>query len=320
MVISLESAYSSPSAGILLEKIINMEASAMNTPLFTGACTALVTPFTQGRIDGSALRRLIRRQLEAGISALLVCGTTGESSTLGPEEWEYAVKLTVDAVQGRVPVIAGTGTNDLRRTLRRGRLAADLGADAQLVVTPYYNKTTQDGLVDYFAQVAEASRLPVILYNVPGRTGLNMRPETVLRLAGRPRIAGIKEASGDLAQLALLAQSGALPVYCGSDSLNAAALQLGAAGVISVLSNVLPQDVAQLCSAVKKGCVATANARQRAMNPLIDALFAETSPAPVKAALSLLGLCGPEVRSPLVPVREETLRRLRSLLPQEVMA
>ena len=292
----------------------------MNTPLFTGACTALVTPFQEGRMDGQALRRLIRRQLEAGIGALLVCGTTGESSTLSPEEWEYAVKLTVDTVQGCVPVIAGTGTNDLRRTLRRGRLAADLGADAQLVVTPYYNKTTQDGLVEYYTQVAEDSRLPVILYNVPGRTGLNMRPETVLRLAGHPRVAGIKEASGDLAQLALLAQSGALPVYCGSDRLNAAALQLGAAGVISVLSNVVPQEVVQLCSALRKGCVATANARQRAMNPLIDALFAETSPAPVKAALSLLGLCSPEVRSPLVSVSPQTLGQLQALLPQEVMA
>ncbi|MBR1606453.1 MAG: 4-hydroxy-tetrahydrodipicolinate synthase [Clostridia bacterium] len=292
----------------------------MDTPLFTGVCTALVTPFDQGRVDGSALRRLIRRQLEEGVSALLVCGTTGESSTLSPEEWEYAVKLTVDTVQGRVPVIAGTGTNDLRRTLRRGRLAADLGADAQLVVTPYYNKTTQDGLVDYYTQVAEDSRLPLILYNVPGRTGLNMRPETVLRLAGHPRVAGVKEASGDLAQLAVLAQSGAMPVYCGSDSLNAAALQLGAAGVISVLSNVVPQDVAQQCAALKKGCVATVNARQRALNPLIDALFAETSPAPVKAALGLMGLCSAEVRSPLVPVRAETLHRLRTLLAQEVMA
>ncbi len=291
----------------------------MNTPLFTGVCTALVTPFDQGRIDGKALRRLIRRQMEAGVSALLVCGTTGEGSTLRPEGWESAVGLTVDTVAGQVPAIAGTGTNDLRRTLRRGRLAADLGADAQLVVTPHYNKTTQDGLVDYYTQVADASRLPVILYNVPGRTGLNMRPETALRLAGHPNIAGVKEASGDLAQLALLAQSGALPVYCGSDRLNAAALQLGAVGVISVVSNLLPQDVAQLCSALKKGCVATANARQRAMNPLIDALFAETSPAPVKAALSLLGLCGAEVRSLLVPVRDETLQRLRALLPQEVM-
>ena len=194
------------------------------------------------------------------------------------ERYRNKAIFAVDTVAGQVPVIAGTGTNDLRRTLRRGRLAADLGADAQLVVTPYYNKTTQDGLVDYYTQVADASRLPVILYNVPGRTGLNMRPH--------PNIAGVKEASGDLAQLALLAQSGVLPVYCGSDRLNAAALQLGAVGVISVISNLLPQDVAQLCSALKKGCVATANARQRAMNPLIDALFAETSPAPVKAESS----------------------------------
>lgn len=292
----------------------------MISPFFTGVCTALVTPFREGRVDGGALRGLVRRQVQAGVSAVLVGGTTGESSTLTAEEWEYAVKAAVDAAAGQALVIAGTGTNDLRRTLRRARTAEALGADAQLVVTPYYNKTTQEGLIDYYSRVAEGSGLPVILYNVPGRTGLNMLPETVARLARAPGIVGIKEAGGDLNQLARLTSEGALPVYCGSDGLNAAALRLGAAGVISVLSNLLPKEVMGLCAAVAKGCVATANARQQAMMPLIEALFAETSPAPVKAALELMGLCGSEVRSPLVRVRRETLDRLRALLPQEAMA
>lgn len=292
----------------------------MNPPLFSGVCTALPTPFDQGRVDGPALRRLIERQIDAGVSALLACGTTGESSTLSPEEWEYAVKLTVDTSRGRALVIAGTGTNDLRRTLRRASLAEALGADAQLAVTPYYNKTTQDGLVDYYTQVAEGSRLPLILYNVPGRTGLNMTPATVARLAGHPRIAGIKEAAGDLNQLAALLQVASMPVYCGSDSLNAAALRLGAAGVISVLSNVTPREAVALCADIRRDCAATAFARQQALTPLIEALFAEVSPAPLKAALAMLGLCGEEVRSPLIQVSSRTRERLRALLPQEVTA
>jgi len=286
----------------------------LQKPLFTGVCTALVTPFCGEGIDLPALRRLIERQLRAGVPALLACGTTGEASTLRLEEWRRALGCAVETAAGKALVIAGTGTNSLTETLARGREAAALGADAQLVVTPYYNKTTQAGLIDYFTRVADAARIPVILYNVPGRTGLNMRPETAARLAGHPRIAGIKEAGGNLNQLAALLRLTDLPVYCGSDSLNAPALQLGAAGVISVLSNLTPEALVRLCAAETAGCYGTANASQRKMEPLIDALFSEISPAPVKAALGLWGLCGAEVRSPLVPVQPETLDRLRQLL------
>lgn len=283
-------------------------------PLFTGVCTALITPFRQGKIDFAALDRLIDMQLEAGIPALLPCGTTGEASTLSEAEWRRVIEHTVDKAHGRACVIAGTGSNNLALTTARARMALSLGADAQLVVTPYYNKTTQEGLIDYYTRVADACALPLLLYNVPARTGLNMLPDTAARLAAHPHMIGIKEAGNNLNQLAALLRRCPLPVYCGSDELTVPALQLGACGVISVLSNLYPQAVMQLCAAVEKNCTQTANARQEALAPLIDALFAETSPAPVKAALALLGICSDEVRSPLVTVQPRTLSRLRELL------
>ena len=284
-------------------------------PLFTGVCTALITPFTQGRVDEDALRRLIRRQLDAGIPALTICGTTGESSTLRDDEWELTLRCAIEEARGKAAIIAGTGTNDLRRTITRARLAEKLQADAQLVVTPYYNKTTQAGLIAYYTRLASYSDLPMILYNVPGRTGLNMLPGTAARLAANSHIIGIKEASGNLGQMAELIRASDLPVYCGSDELNAPALQRGAQGMISVLSNLFPNEALRLFSAPKH----TANAMQQAFTPLIKALFSETNPAPVKAALSLMGLCSDEVRLPLVRVQPETLERLRRLLPREAL-
>ncbi len=288
------------------------------TPLFTGVCTALITPFCQGKIDFDALNRLIDIQLDAGVQALLPCGTTGEASTLSEAEWRRVIEHTVLRAGGRALVIAGTGSNNLALTVARARMALSLGAGAQLVVTPYYNKTTQEGLIDYYTRVADTTALPLLLYNVPARTGLNMLPDTVMRLAAHPHIAGIKEAGNNLNQLAVLVRRCPLPVYCGSDELNAPALRLGARGVISVLSNLWPQAVVQLYEAVEKGCLRTADARQEALTPLISALFCETSPAPVKAALSLCGICSDEVRSPLVTVRPQTLSLLRELLAKEV--
>ena len=285
-------------------------------PLFTGVCTALVTPFRQGQVDEKALRRLILRQMEAGVPALAVCGTTGESSTLRDEEWERVLACALETAGDRAVILAGTGTNDLRHTLRRAHAAAALGADALLVVTPYYNKTTQQGLIDYYSRLAGYTDLPLILYNVPGRTGLNMLPETVARLAAHPNIIGVKEAGGNLNQMAELLRACDLPVYCGSDELNAPALQLGAQGMISVASNLIPAEMVRLCG-VK---AAQANAMQRQWTPLIQALFAETNPAPVKAALHLMGLCSDEVRLPLVRVRPETLSRLQALIPAGVEA
>ena len=288
----------------------------MHPPLFTGVCTALVTPFDHDQVDFKALRALIERQLAVGVPALLACGTTGESSTLDEQEWQQVLACTVEAAQGRALVIAGTGTNNLRHTVQRAQAARQLGADAQLVVTPYYNKTTQVGLIDYYTRVAEAADLPMILYNVPARTGMRLLPQTAARLAEHPRIAGIKEAGDTLNTIATLRQLTDLPVYCGSDAWMAPAVQLGAVGVISVLSNLLPEAVMQLFEAAAKGCAGTANARQRALLPLIEALFSETSPAPIKAALAISGCCRDEVRSPLVRVQPETQARLRALLTE----
>ena len=288
----------------------------MKEPLFTGVCTALATPFRKGQIDEGALRGLIRRQIAAGVRALVACGTTGEASTLTDAEWERVLRVTLETARDRAIVLAGTGTNDLRRTLERARTAAALGAHAQLVVTPYYNKTTQRGLVDYYTRVADGSGLPVMLYNVPGRTGLNLLPETAARLAVHPLMIGVKEASGNLNQMAELLRLRCLPVYCGSDEMNAPALRLGAAGVISVAANLLPEEMRRLCAAG----ATEADALQQRMQPLIRALFLEVSPAPVKAALEIMGLCSAEVRSPLVPAEEATRQRLRALLPEAVRA
>ena len=285
-------------------------------PLFTGVCTALVTPFRDGRVDEAALERLVCRQLDAGVTALCACGTTGEASTLNDDEWTQTLRRVIALSRGRAVVVAGTGSNDLRRTLSRARIAERLGADAQLVVTPYYNKTTQQGLVDYYTRLAAYTALPMILYNVPGRTGLDMQPGTAARLADVPGIIGVKEAGGSLNRIAELLSLCPLPVYCGSDEWNAPALRLGAAGVISVVANLLPRETLRLCAAA----LDEADALQASMQPLIRALFSETNPAPVKAALHLLGLCRPDLRLPLVPVQRETLNALRALLPREVPA
>lgn len=288
----------------------------MKKPLFTGVCTALVTPFRAGRVDEAALRRLVQRQIAAGVPALCACGTTGEASTLGDAEWEQTLRCVMEAAEGRAVIVAGTGANDLRHTLERAKRAAVLGAQAQLVVTPYYNKTTQNGLIAYYTRLASYVALPMILYNVPGRTGLNMLPDTAAQLASHPGVIGLKEASGNLNQMAELLRHCELPIYCGSDEINAPALRLGAVGVISVVSNLFPEKMIRLCAAAS----GEADRIQQSLQPLIRALFSETSPAPVKAALSLMGLCSPDVRLPLVQVQPETLERLRSLLPQEAMA
>lgn len=280
-------------------------------PLFTGVCTALVTPFREDRVDLDALRRLIKRQLNAGVRALALAATTGESSTLSDDEWARVIACGVESAGAQAVILAGTGTNDLRHTLLRAELARKAGAQAQLVVTPYYNHTTQHGMIDYYRRVADTG-LPVMLYNVPSRTGIRLMPETSAALAQHPGIIGIKEAGGDLNQLCELLRACELPVYCGSDRWNAEALRLGAAGIVSVVSNLLPGECVRLCAEDWQ----EARAIQRGMEPLIDALFAEVNPAPVKEALEILGLCSAEVRPPLVRVEESTRRRLQALLSQ----
>lgn len=286
-------------------------------PVFTGVCTALVTPFTNDKVDLKALDALIDRQIEAGIPALLACGTTGEPSTLTDAEWTLVLRRVVERVNGRACVIAGTGSNNLSHTLHKARIAKDLGADAQLCVTPYYNKTTQAGLVAFFSRIADESDLPVILYNVPARTGLNMQPETIEKLAHHPNIAGIKEAGGNLGVMAEIMRSTPLPLYCGNDELNVSALRLGAAGLISVLSNLLPKEAVQLYREVSRGLIKTAEARQNSLKKLIDALFIEVSPVPIKQALALLSLIQPDVRLPLVRMQAENLRILQAAMQEK---
>ena len=286
-------------------------------PVFTGVCTALVTPFTNDKVDLKALDALIDRQIDAGVPALLICGTTGEPSTLTDHEWELVLEHAIAHTAGRAKIIAGTGSNNLAHTLKKAHIAKHLGADAQLCVTPYYNKTTQPGLIAFFSRIADDTPLPVILYNVPARTGLTMQPDTIEKLSHHPNIAGIKEAGGNLNTMAEIMRNCPLPLYCGNDELNTSALRLGAAGLISVLSNLVPHEVVRLHCEVLAGNIHTAEARQKALSPLIRALFIETSPVPIKEALALLDLIQPDVRLPLVRMQMENLHILRSAMQEK---
>ena len=286
-------------------------------PVFTGVCTALVTPFTKDKVDLKALDALIDRQLEAGVPALLACGTTGEPSTMTDEEWTLVVRRVIEHVNGRAFVIAGTGSNNPRHTIEKAHIAQDLGADAQLCVTPYYNKTTQAGLITFFTHIADSTALPLILYNVPARTGLTMLPETVEKLSHHPQIVGIKEAGSDLHAMAQIMRSCQLPVYCGNDDFNCSALRLGADGVISVLSNLLPAEVVRLYREIKAGNILSAEARQKSLEKITRALFIETSPVPVKEALAQLHLMQPDVRLPLVRMQAENLRILLAAMQEK---
>lgn len=283
-----------------------------NNPLFTGCATALITPFTQDGIDEKALRHLVSFQLGSGVSALVACGTTGEPSTMTEKEWAQTLAIVVSEAKGRVPVIAGTGGNNTANVIQKAHIAKELGAAAQLCVTPYYNKTTQQGLVSHYTAIADQSELPLILYNVPGRTGLSIRPETLGALKHHPRIVAIKEATADLTLLGdmLNAAGDGMAFYSGSDEVTVPFMSLGGLGVISVLSNVMPREVSLMAAAMLRGNVQEAAARQLNMLPLIHLLFAEVNPIPVKAALSMMGLCENRLRLPLVPMGEENRHRL----------
>lgn len=292
----------------------------MSAPLFTGCATALVTPFTrEGVLDERALRRLIAMQADAGTDALVLLGTTGEPCTLTMEERARVIAIGLEAVSGRLPVIVGTGANDTRHAIEYARQAYALGAQGQLCVTPYYNKATQEGLVRHFFAIADACPLPMIVYNVPGRTGMTLTPETAASLAGHPGIAGLKEASGDTALAAriLEATQGRLPILCGNDDQILPLMALGAVGAISVVSNVLPAQTHALTKACLSGCLEQARAAQLALLPLIHALFSQVSPIPVKAVLSMMGLCEDVLRLPLTPMEEPQRGKLRELLARQ---
>ena len=269
--------------------------------MFQGAIVATVTPFRDGKVDAAALRRLVEFQIRSGTDGIVPCGTTGESATLSFEEHERVIEIVLRAADGRVPVIAGTGSNNTKEAIVLTRYARKAGADAALVITPYYNKPTQKGLVAHFTAVAESADIPVILYNVPGRTGVNMAPETVARLAEIENIVGVKEASGNLAQICdiLRMTPKDFCVLSGDDGLYYPMLALGAKGVISVVSNVAPKEMADLYDAFAAGETGKARDIHFRLWPLMQALFIETNPIPAKTALAMMGKIREEFRLPL---------------------
>ena len=278
----------------------------MKNLIFRGIATAMVTPMTATGVDYDALARFIDFQLEEGINALVAVGTTGESATLTPQERKEVIRFTVERVAGRVPVIAGTGTNNTQHVLEFTKSACDDGADAVLVVPPYYNKATQAGLLAHFTAVADASDKPVILYNVPSRTGCNLLPDTVAVLAKHPNIAAIKEASGNMGQVVELAAKcgGDIAIYSGEDGITLPILSMGGQGCISVASNVVPKTMVSLADTFFRGDVAEAARMQRELWPLIHLLFCEVNPIPAKAAVSAMGYGEEHIRLPLTPMED----------------
>ena len=284
----------------------------MKQTIFTGMATAMVTPMTPEGVDYEALGRFIDFQLSQGIHALVAVGTTGESATLSPDERKEVIRFTIDRVAGRIPVIAGTGTNNTQHAIEYSVDAAKAGADALLVVTPYYNKATQNGLIAHFTAIADRVDKPIILYNVPSRTGCNLLPATVEKLAEHPNIAAIKEASGNMSQVVeLFARCGdKLDVYSGEDGLTVPILSMGGKGTISVLSNVVPKEAVAMTNAFFAGDVAEAARLQCRYLNLINLLFCEVNPIPAKAAVSAMGFGKEYIRLPLTPMEEGNRAKL----------
>ena len=288
----------------------------ISKPIFTGVATALVTPFKNGKIDFKSLEQLIEFQISEGVDALLVCGTTGESATLDDREKKELISFAVGCVRGRVPLIAGTGSNDTRHALELSKFASDEGADALLLVTPYYNKASDGGLILHYETIANGCDAPIILYNVPSRTGVNIPIGVLEHLAEHPNIVGLKEASGSVSYLARATHrcGERMHLYSGNDDLIVPTLSLGGLGVISVLSNVLPKKTAEICRLFFEGKVEKARELQLRLLPLINALFCEVNPIPVKALLSLLGFCEEEYRLPLCPLERAKAEELAKIL------
>jgi len=275
--------------------------------IFVGAATAIVTPMNSQGVDYEAFARMLKWQVDAGIDALVICGTTGESSTLTDEEHREVLRFALDTVGGRVPLIAGTGSNDTAYAIDLTKFACQIGYDGVLLVTPYYNKTTQKGLIAHFTAIADASTKPVVLYNVPSRTGVNIEPATYVKLAQHPMIAAIKEAGGNISKIVETAAlvGDRLDIYSGNDDQIIPILACGGKGVISVLSNILPGETSLLCKKFFAGDVAGAMAMQTKYLPLINALFCEVNPIPAKAAAAAMGYGENYVRLPLVPMEQE---------------
>jgi len=284
--------------------------------MFKGAIVAIVTPFKNGKVDEEALRGLIEFQIENGTDAIVPCGTTGESPVLSHEEHDKVIEITVDAVKKRVPVIAGTGSNSTSEAIRLTKHAHEVGADGVLVVCPYYNRPTQEGLYQHYKALAEAVPIPIIVYNIQSRTGVNMNTDTLARLAKIKNIVGVKEASGSLKQMAevISACGEGFTVLSGDDFFTFPLMCLGGHGIISVVSNIAPGAVAQMVDAFMAGDMKKARELHFKMTPLVDAMFIETNPAPVKAALAIMGKIDDEIRLPLVKVSDATREKVRKAM------
>ena len=282
--------------------------------MFTGSYVALVTPFRNGEVDVERLEELVEYHVVAGTHGLVPCGTTGESATMSHDEHELVIRTAVRMADGRIPVLAGTGSNSTAEAIRLTRFARDVGADGALLITPYYNKPTQQGLKRHYEEVAREVDLPVVLYNVPSRTGVNMLPATVIELSRLENIVGIKEASGSIDQTVEILRETDLVVLSGDDSLTLALMAVGAKGVISVAANVVPKLLVDLVDLATAGEYSAARELHYRLFPLFKALFLETNPIPVKAALAIQGRVGPEIRLPLVEMSEAHLRELEKAM------
>ncbi|MFI5398514.1 MAG: 4-hydroxy-tetrahydrodipicolinate synthase [Candidatus Binatia bacterium] len=286
--------------------------------MFSGSMAAIVTPFRDGRIDAEALERLIGFQVENGTSAIVPCGSTGESATLTHTEHAEVVRLAVQFVRGRVPIIAGTGSNSTNEAIVLTRAAKDAGAAAALLISPYYNKPTQEGIYQHYKAIAESTRFPLIVYNIPGRTASKIEATTIARLAELEHIVGVKEATGSLDEVQEVIRlcGDKIELYSGDDSLTLPVMAVGGSGVISVVANVMPKESAQMVTACRKGDWETARRLHYRLLPLIRALFLETNPIPVKAAMAMMGYCRDEIRLPLLPMSEAPRAKLRAVMEQ----
>ncbi|MDY6852813.1 MAG: 4-hydroxy-tetrahydrodipicolinate synthase [Thermodesulfobacteriota bacterium] len=285
--------------------------------MFHGVMAAIVTPFSKGRVDEEAFRRLINHQIENGISAIVPCGTTGESATLSPKEHKQVIQIAIDEIKGRIPVLAGTGSNSTAEAIALTVHAKEAGADGVLMISPYYNKPTQEGIYRHFKAVAEAAApLPIIVYNIPGRTASNMLPETTARLAELENIVGIKEATGDMTQMAKTIElcGPDFAVISGDDGLTLPLLAIGGKGVISVTCHLVPARMVEMYNLFQAGELDKSRELYYSLLPLFRAMFIETNPIPVKTALGMMGMIEPELRPPLYPMSQDNQARLRSVL------
>jgi 4-hydroxy-tetrahydrodipicolinate synthase len=286
--------------------------------MFSGALSVVVTPFRDGTVDEAALRDLIEWQISNGVDGIVPCGTTGESATLTHAEHEQVIKTAVHQTRRRVPVVAGTGSNSTAEAIRLTAFAREIGADAALLISPYYNKPTQEGIFKHYKMIAASADLPLIVYNIPSRTGSNILPETFARLSEIRNIVGVKEASGSMDQTSdILRLCGdRLEIFAGDDSIALPLMALGAKGVISVISNVMPRETHELVSAALAGDYARARQIHFKLLPLMRALFLETNPIPVKQALAFMGKCSAELRMPLVPMSPANAEKLRIVMKE----